>query len=90
MICYFSLSFYPIDFNPLPSLGIEVYQLFIAMIFVRVSSCSSGFIRDFLVWIEVGSMMYISGEAPFIVWVESGQNAGNVSILGRPTKPFKC
>ena len=30
----------------------------------------SRFIRDFLdhyVWIDIGSMMYMSGEAPFIV-----------------------
>ena len=38
------------------------------MTFKRIPSCSSGFnyIQDFLdhyVWIDVGSMMYIAGEA---------------------------
>ena len=35
--------------------------------FLRIPSCSSGFIQDFF---AIGSMMYISGEASFIVRVD--------------------
>ena len=48
---------------------------FITMTFLKIPSCSSGFIQDFLFhyeWIDVGSIMYMSGEAPFIVRVDSG------------------
>ena len=40
------------------------------MTFLRIPSCSSGFIDDFLdhyVWIDVGSIIYMSGEASCIV-----------------------
>ena len=39
------------------------------MTFERIPSVSSVFILDFLdhyVWIDVGSMMYMSGDSPFI------------------------
>ena len=52
------------------SLGIEAccYDFF------NISQLFFWIIQDFLghyVWIDVGSIMYMSGEAPFIAWVES-------------------
>ena len=70
----------PIDFKTLWSLGIEVY----CYDFVK----NSGFIQDCLdhyVWINVRSMMYMSGEAPFKVWVgRLRQKSGQCVPVGRP------
>ena len=60
MIGYFS---YPITHRHYDPLLLS----FIAVICLGIPSCSAGFIRDFLnrhAWIDVGSMMYMSGEAP--------------------------
>ena len=43
------------------------------------------FIQDFVdhyVWVDVRSMMYMSSEDSFIVWVD--WNVGSMSRLGRP------
>ena len=59
---------------------IQGFEVYCYDFFLGIPSCSSGFIQDFLdyyVWIYVGSMMYMSGEASFIVWVD--WNAGSVS-----------
>ena len=67
------------------SLGIEVYWY---DFFLRIPSCSSEVIQELLdhyVWIDVGSIMFMSGEASFIVWVD--WNAGSVSSLCPPINP---
>ena len=46
LVCYFALSFHPIDFTPWHN---DPYVLrCYAMTFLRIPSCSSGFIQDFL------------------------------------------
>ena len=70
------------------SLGIEGYYY---DFFLRILSCSSGFIDHFLdqyVWIDVGLMSYMSGEASFIVWVD--WNTDIVSKLGRHFNPLNA
>ena len=62
MMCYLSLNLYAIDFK-------TWHYAPLVLTFKIIPSYSSGFIQDLLnhyVWIDVGSMMYMSGEAPFI------------------------
>ena len=65
----FFFEFFSNRFQTLPlwSPGIEVYCYDFLL---RIPTCHSGFIQDFLnpyVWIDVDSIMYMSGEACFIV-----------------------
>ena len=58
LMCYFSLSFYPIDFEPLHD-DPQICR-FLAMNHIRIPSCFSGFIQDSLdhqVLIDVEPMM---------------------------------
>ena len=61
------------------------------MTFLRIPSCSSGFIQDFpdhYVWIDVCSIMYMPRGASFIISVD--WNAGSVYIPGRPIDPLNA
>ena len=80
MISYSSLSFHPIDFK-LWHYDPQVFR------FIPMTSFYSGFIQnfvDYIVWIDVGSMMYMPDEATCIVGVDSGWNTDSVAMTGMP------
>ena len=85
---YFSLRFYSIDFKPChydPQVSRFIAMTFgdNSQVFFRIY-----FFLDHYVWIDVGSMMYMSGEVSFIVWVD--WDAGSVSRLRRPINPLNA
>ena len=62
------------------------YFLYVQILILRFwGVCYDFLFRIFrsTIWINVGSFMYMSDEATFIVWIDLDWNADSVPLLGR-------